>query len=274
MKFLSTIILALICIQIQAQNAQITGSSSQLKIKWIHLDKIEYAALLLPVGLENDSNIYYMQLDFGSPKTIFYNEDNASHKFRLGNSIVELDSVIVRDEFQGNDSTLIGTIGMDLIESSSIEMNFQDHYVIFNEDISNEATHQFHYYQQKILIPVVIGGESRIVMYDSGSSAFDFITDSTTWRDLKSKDAEERILLLNSWGKNVKVHLTSTETIISIGGTLMNINQIAFVEGMDGNNVEQIKKSGMQGMIGNGIFIGMTLYFDFKNTQFGVSSDN
>ena len=60
---------------------QVKGTSEEIPMKWISDESNPNVALLLPVKLEGISQEFYMQLDFGSPITVFYS--NALNSIQL-----------------------------------------------------------------------------------------------------------------------------------------------------------------------------------------------
>jgi hypothetical protein len=53
---------------------KVKGVTGKIPIRWISNESNPNVALLLPVKLEGISQIFYMQLDFGSTTTIFYSK--------------------------------------------------------------------------------------------------------------------------------------------------------------------------------------------------------
>lgn len=268
MKTISTIIATFFALLTWGQSSQIkiSNSSGKVFIKWAHQKDLKYAAMLIPIYFEKDSTEYLMQLDFGAPKTVFYSEEFSSRNLKIGNSEIVLDSM--RFVSNKKSSTLIGTIGMDIIEQSSIELNFKDHYIRIGAE--KIADHTFHYYQNRIMIPSKIKGEEKILMYDSGTSAFDFVTDQNTWEKMRNPEAEVKVVSANSWGNPIKIHLTQSSEKIEIGGKQVQLEQLAYITGIDPKKEEAVRKSGLQGMIGNHIFLNQIVYFNFKEKKFSL----
>lgn len=270
-------LLLLLCLaftlQSKAQENQIKFPSGNVEMKWLHLEGLQYAALLIPVSFENSEEQYYMQFDLGTNKTVFYQNAPTAKRFKIGNAIAELDSISIHKMLHYNEKQIIGTIGMDLLKKSSLELNFKENLISFNHDISTSTSNEFYYVMDKILLPVKINNEEKVFLYDSGSSAFDLITDEKNWKLMRDPSAKEQIFDANSWGKSLKIHLSKASIPINIGNETITIDQIAYVEGMSESNMAQMTKTGMQGMIGNTIFMDKVLYFDFENLRYGITSE-
>lgn len=51
---------------------KVSGNAENASVKWVSDEGNPYAALLLPIELKGIKKTFYMQLDFGSPITVFY----------------------------------------------------------------------------------------------------------------------------------------------------------------------------------------------------------
>jgi len=255
----------------QAQEAQLLNPSGTIKMEWRHLEHLPHAYLFIPVYLEGDNEPYYMQFDMGANQTLFYRGAPVSTSFRLGNSQAKLDSLRYANASYHPEARIIGTLGMDLLETASITLNFKAGEILFNEDLENKVSENFHYVMQKILLPAKFDGETKMLVYDSGSSAFDLITDPITWESLRDQSAEAKVIPSQSWGRQLKVHLAPTSIEISMAGEPVEIKQVAYVEGMPEENIGHMRSTGMQGMIGNTLFLRKVLYLDFRSMKFGLS---
>lgn len=246
--------------------------SGEVKIKWLKQGQLEKAAMLLPVHLEGDTAQYFMQLDVGAYHTVFYKNSPRSKRLHIGTSVARLDTLRKVEEVEYIPAHgIIGTIGLDLIEKTSITLDFQRDVVLFGEDLSAQNAAPFYYMHHKILFPVTLDGAQKMVCYDSGTSAFDFVTDQSTWDAIRDPDADALSFPVNSWGREVTVHLTKAKQSMMIGGATLTIDQVAYVEGVAEENAQQMINTGMQGMIGNTIFEGAILCMDFRSQQFTIT---
>jgi len=184
----------------------VAGVSDKISLKWNASDTNKYAAVLLPVYLEGIEKVFYMQLDFGSPITVFYLKSLNSIASQFSNKInlksdtqktslnFSLGSMnISSDEFRvfnyGEDIkdgeaavNIIGTIGTDLLEKRVVNLNFKEGYCSFYRDqSSHDGFTSLSFNKRRILLPVEIGGITSTLFYDSGTSGYQLITDHKTW---------------------------------------------------------------------------------------------
>ena len=139
---------------------QVQGISEEVPIEWISNENNPNVALLLPVILEGISKKFFMQLDFGSPSTIFYSRSlNSiqsrfstvpysendpriiSLKFHLGQMEISSNKFKVIDygkeiDWEQKEVNIIGTIGTDLLERRLTTINFKKNYCSFSNSIS------------------------------------------------------------------------------------------------------------------------------------------
>lgn len=254
----------------QAWANKISFDSGKVPMKWMHYPGMPYAVLLIPVELDGTS--YYMQFDLGATKTVFYEDAPTSLNFNIGASKVHLDSLRFRDLKYNSEQMIIGTLGMDLLESCSLELNFKEAYFHFNLEVTDFATGAYHYVQQKLLLPSFIEGQSKMLVFDSGSSAFDFITDKETWDLIRDSTQAYESFQSKSWGETVTVHIAPARMPISMVGKELSVKKVAYVEGISEARVEHMTQTGMGGMVGNTLFLQEVLYFDFKRRKFGFGT--
>ena len=63
------------------------GVSGIIPLQWISNESNPNVAILLPVKLEGITQVFYMQLDFGSPITLFYSKTLNSIQSKFENEI-------------------------------------------------------------------------------------------------------------------------------------------------------------------------------------------
>lgn len=279
----------------------VQGKTANVPIKWIPDDNSPYSALLLPVTFNEVPETCYMQLDFGSPSTFFYIQpllsvrekypnkidmDNtltsanlvftignlsvASEKFMLGNFGDEI-------HWDNNEEPLIiGTIGTDLLEKCPALLDFQKHTVSFFNDTDHQVDDSIHekskftFKSGRILLPARIRSEQLYLLYDSGTSAFELVTNESNWNDFKSGSGKEIIMKTNSWGNELIAHVAESNELIKIGDADLTVSSIAYIEGTSPEQNMMMKSSGMGGLIGNRLFIGRKVFIDCKNELFYI----
>lgn len=249
---------------------EINFDSGKVPMKWLHYPGMPHAVLLIPVDF--NGNTYFMQFDLGAIQTVFYEDAPTSLNFNIGASKAQLDSLRFRDLNYNSEQNIIGTIGMDLLEACSLELNFREAYFHFNSEVQAFATSPYHYTQQKLLLPSSIEGQSTILVFDSGSSAFDFITDEATWNLVRDTALAYESFQSQSWGETVTVHIAPARMPIRMADKDLSVQKVAYVEGIAQAKVEQMTRTGMGGMVGNTLFLKEVLYFDFKRQKFGFGT--
>lgn len=270
------------------------GVSGKIPIQWISNESNSNVAILLPVKLDGISKVFYMQLDFGSPITLFYsktivsiqsqfssqikfnkNSDTISLKFDLGEMKISSDKFKVLNYGEVADLIdesiiIIGTIGTDLLEKKTIKLNFKDNYCLFNNELLTDGFTSFDFKKRRILFPSKINGKSLKLLYDSGTSGYELITDRNEWDKYRLKNGKIKTEAGNSWGNTLTVTTAPAKQKIEIGNENLNLTQITYIEGTTKIQNLLMKLSGMQGMIGNKLFLDYQITIDCKNEKFNV----
>lgn len=265
-----------------ANTLTVSGNSGNIPIKWSKDGENNYAALLLPVRLKNIDKILYMQLDTGSPTTVFYQKALESihlksiEDFTLDTmkvSASEFPTINYGKEMNFENPTtpfIIGTIGNDLLEKRIVILDFKNKRCSFTDSINENGFSNFQFKKRKILIPAKIGNENLKLMYDSGTSGYELITHKEQYekyRIPKSKTKQEKG---NSWGKILTIYSSSTNQKITLANTPLPISQITYIEGVPEIQQKLMKFSGMKGMLGNKIFLNHSLILDSKREKFSI----
>ncbi|MCY1483633.1 hypothetical protein D3C87_61970 [compost metagenome] len=272
----------------------VRGSSSRIPIVW----EDSMTALLLPITLKGIPEKFYMQLDLGSPTTLFYTvplksiQQKYGAKFNFSDSLspiklgFELGNMEVSsnrfkmleygDSIRWNDSDspiIIGTLGTDLLEKRITVLDFKDNYCSFSESIPNEHKKHdwsdFEFKKRRILLPAEIENEKIKIVYDSGTSAFELITSKKSWE--KYRDSGPILKGEgNSWGNKLTTYTAKANKKIRIGNTNITLSEVTYIEGTSFLQRMLMKSSGMEGMAGNKIFMGKILLLDCKKQKFTI----
>lgn len=279
----------------EANYLSVSGISNTVTFRWISDDSNPYAALLLPVRIKGIDQTFYMQLDSGSPSTLFYkktiasiealsrnslqfdaNQNRVSLRFSIGNMRVSSDRFSAIDYGNPIDTknpdtpVIIGTIGTDLLEKRMIALDFKQHSCSFTSVLPDDTFTAFEFQKRKILLPASIGTENLKLLYDSGTSGYELITNRKEWERYKTANQPVKTEKGNSWGHTLTVLTAPTNRNISIGKQLMPLSEVTCIEGTSTVQIFLMKASGMQGMIGNKLFLNHTLIIDCKHRRFKV----
>lgn len=274
---------------------RVSQDSGNIPINWVRADGNAYSALLLPVNLKGTDKIFHMQLDFGSPITIFYrtalrtigteltgqnlideNTERIDLGFQLKNMFVSSDNFKVIDYGDKVDldnpktDNIIGTLGTDLLEKRVLELDFKNNLCSFSEKRQTSGFNEFEFKKRKILLPARIGNESLRFMYDSGTSGYELITSRGDWEKYRDVDGKITTAEGNSWGQALKIVSATADQIIRFGDAEFPLTKVTYIEGTSKIQNILMALSGMQGMIGNKLFLGHKIILDCGNEKFKV----
>jgi hypothetical protein len=276
----------------------VQGSDETIPITWVATENSPISALLLPVEIENIPQRFYMQLDFGSPTTIFYSNPLASIKNKFSGTTLPDSASRIRLQFALGEMTvssekftvinygksvnwddsevknIIGTIGTDLLEKRITILNFKEGRISFQERMPGlTAQHQFSNFKfnkRRILLPAKIENEDVWLLYDSGTSAFELITSKENWDLYSQPNAEVKISKGNSWGNTLSVFTAPCNKNISFADTNFKLSEVTYISGTSFIQNTLMRFSGMEGTIGNKLFLKSTVVLDCSNQRFTV----
>ncbi len=271
----------------------VSGTTENIPLKWISNNENKHDALLIPVKIDGIEKTFYMQFDSGSPITIFYKKslesifekfpkqikidsekNQISTGFTIGNmkvysSIFQVLNYGSTIDFDNpNSENIIGTIGTDLLEKRITILDFKNSKCSFIEQIQEKNFTSLEFKKRKILIPSKIENENLKLLYDSGTSGYELITQKEIWEKYKIKKSPIQTEKGNSWGNTLDVYSASAKKKIHFGSLALNLSQVTYIEGTSDLQKFLMKRSGMQGMIGNKLFLHHKLILDCKNEKY------
>jgi hypothetical protein len=263
------------------------------------------SALLIPVKLPGCPKQLYMQFDLGAPVSMLYTSKVNDIKAKYPKSISQTDSVkLLNQHFtiagkdilakeimlkkysskaidwkNKNSLDVIGTIGMDLIENKTIVFDYPGKKLTVAEQIPAELSSKltltkFMFINHSILLPVVVNKKRVMLFFDTGSSAYELLTDKTTCLALATPGAQPVTHQSRSWDKMLTANIYPTQDSITIASQKLPLKKVTYMDGASNSQIDQMMKMGMGGMTGNKLFISSTLVIDIKNRQFAVSLTN
>ncbi|MBB6369632.1 hypothetical protein [Chryseobacterium shigense] len=276
-------------------NLKVSGIAQDIKIQWDSADGNSLAAALLPIRLKGIDRTFYMQLDSGSPTTFFYKKPLESiHKkfhdkiefnnqekqiplqFSTGSMNVASDNFELLDYGSAlnlnNDKEdhIIGTIGTDLLEKRITVLDFKNEICSFLENSDEKDWEALEFKKRKILFPAAVGNQKLKLLYDSGSSGYELITNKEEWKKYRIPGENIKKEKGNSWGNMLTVISAPAQQTIKIGSSTLELSEITYIEGTSKMQNLLMKTSGMQGMIGNKLFLNHQLILDCKNEKFKI----
>lgn len=261
-----------------------------------------YAAMIVPVTLSGCPRTFYMQFDLGSPYSVFYGNKLRAiqsryaiapikqHKgrnqltaveFNIGNMPVAASTIPVNQYEQSGinwtDTTtqiIIGTIGSDLIDNRTLTINYPAQTLAITRQVPDTlkaiTIEPFQWKERKILLPATLANESVNVFFDTGSSAFELLTNESKWHRLAHKDKPFQKYAVNSWGNKLTAFTAPTEHAITIASIAYPLQNVTRIEGTGFIQNVFMRLSGMGGMIGNKLFLNSVLVIDTQHQKFGL----
>ncbi|TPD73388.1 hypothetical protein [Flavobacterium microcysteis] len=272
----------------------VSGISEDIPMQWEGDDENPYAALLLPVRIKGIDKPFFMQLDLGSPVTVFYKNSLESvkslfpdkipmstekgkialdfllQKMKVSSGAYEVLDYGSKADFENPDArNIIGTIGTDLLEKRIITLDFKNSRCSFSKTIEERDFSKFEFKKRRILIPATIGDENLKLMYDSGTSGYELIMNRDKWEKYKTNNTI-KTEKGNSWGKELKVITALSDQEIRFGNKILQLSEVTCIEGTSKAQNFLMKLSGMQGMIGNKLFLNRKIILDCGNQVYKI----
>lgn len=265
----------------------VENESGNIPLTWPGDEK---NVLLLPIHFPNDTVTYYLQFDSGSPSTVFYskainnlkqinrNHERAKTIFYIGKTKVmstKFQIIDIGNDANKNDNLkVIGTIGADILENRKTVINFKENYIAFNLSTEpvrfQEKLFDFKFKKRKIIILGLLNGTEEKFLFDSGTSAYELLTNKEVWEKLKFPNSKINIEKSQSWDKVLTTYTTNCYQNIQFGDKKIKLANITYVEGFSQTQYSMMKFSGMTGMLGNKIFLNNCLYFDCTENKIGI----
>jgi hypothetical protein len=287
-------------IRVEPTPAPITFTWSSARIG----DRIEpHHAILIPVRLNAIEKTFYMQFDLGAQSTLFYRAKIDSIRERYpevsyssqgeslilaplrlsagetnvssdGSRVIELKSAQPVN-WSPDAIDVIGTFGADLIADRIMIVDYPGKAIrlvdaLPAEIASKVALVPMSFQSRRIFLDGKINGDARKIIYDTGSSAFEMLTDESTWKKLARAGAPVETYDVKSWNDTLTTHSVATDATIEIGGVVLPLKRVTRVEGVGVLTQLAMRTMGVGGMTGNKLFIDHTIVLDTKNQRFGV----
>lgn len=249
-----------------------------------------HAALLIPVHIKNCPQTFYMQFDLGSPYSLLYrNKLEAIRKKYAGSIPVETNGQLENFSFEANhqpllartisveqfDSTgidwnletqpeIIGTIGADLIDGSIAIINYPRQQITIAPSLPahlNGGTGftSFVFANRSVLLPALLKDRQTFLYFDTGSSMFELLTDSTNSHQMAVPGAIPIQYPVHSWGKTVQA-------------ITLPIRSTTYMAGISQSQINRMSKMGIGGMIGNKLFLNHILILDTQHQRFALTA--
>lgn len=266
----------------------VESESGKIPFTWLGTEK---NVLLLPVNFTGDTSTYYLQFDTGSPYTLLYsqaiknikaiavNKDVASTSFYLGKTKITSDKFRILNQTDGDKKSdslkIIGTLGADMLDARKSIISFKENYALFN--VAKEPAEfsgklfDFKFKKRKIIVQALLKGKEEKFLFDSGTSAYELLTNKEAWEDLKANDAKVIVEKSQSWDNVLTTFTANCDQKIKFNSLEIPLNNVTYVEGYSKTQYSLMKLSGMTGMLGNKIFLNNSLYIDCGEKKMGIN---
>ena len=265
----------------------VENESGPIPIIWLGTEK---NVLLLPIQFPKDTATYYLQFDTGSPYTVFYskaiakiktittNHDRASTSFYIGKTKITSDRFKILNFGESNNTTdsqkIIGTIGADILENRKTILHFKNNYIVFNifktpKQFLAKLT-DFKFKKRKIILQGTLNTKEEDFLFDSGTSAYELLTNKEVWQDLKTPNSKITIEKSNSWENVLTTYIANCNHKILFSNKEIPLNNVTYIEGFSQTQYALMKFSGMTGMLGNKIFLNNCLYIDCTQNKMAI----
>lgn len=263
----------------------VENESGSIPFIWMGAEK---NVLLLPVHFPKDAKTYYLQFDTGSPYTILYTDaikkisqitldkDHATASFSIGKTKITSDKFKIYD--QGKDSNdsiqIIGTLGADILENRKTVINFRENYIALNlakvPSRLETKLFDFTFKKRRIIVNGFLKGEEEEFLFDSGTSAYELLTNKEVWNTLKLPNSKITVDKSQSWDNVLTVYTANCNHKIQFSNLEIPLNRVTYVEGYSQAQYAMMKFSGMTGMLGNKIFLNNSLYIDCTQNKMSI----
>lgn len=265
----------------------VAHESGNIPIKWPDTTR---SALLLPIHFVKDSTTYYLQFDTGAVYTEFYSpavdhlkgvsirNGCAVSSFYIGKTKISSDKIKVTNTGKGfnpNDSVkIIGTLGADILENRKTFINFKNNFIVLNlsrkpGEFRNPLM-DFTFKKRKIIINGYFIGKREKFLYDSGTSAYELLTNKENWEELKQPHAKIVVEKAQSRPNILTSYTATTNKSIQFSNKKVQLTEVTYVEGFSQTQYMLMKFSGMTGMLGNKVFLKNSIYIDCPEGKIGI----
>lgn len=176
------------------------------------------------------------------------------------------------DSINTNTVKHIGTIAPDLFKDHILIIDYPNKRIALTEELPksfNKATFQkMEVHNGRIKIPFTVADSTHNVMFDTGSSIFELITDEENLKRIaKPNSPVLDSLQISSWGQ---YHYVNSRAInnLKVGSKSFPNAKVYLWKGRD--YLQFNKKENIIGATGNALFLNNTIIIDYKTKRFGI----
>jgi len=178
-----------------------------------------------------------------------------------------------RINWEKNAVEIIGTLGADFIGTHTFVIDYPGKTITAGYSIAERpglTLSDFIYTNRSILLPAFIRGKKTLLFFDSGSSAFELLTNKETANMLAVPGSQPVSYPVTSWGKVLTATSYISADSIEIAAVKIPLNRASYIEGASDAQVNGMMKMGIGGMTGNKLFLQSVLLLDLQHKRFGI----
>lgn len=273
---------------------QAKGQVQNHKIHWSGDQHSDRRAMLIGLQIEGIADTLYFQFDVGASQSMVYapvftelkkrypeliNFDGRylrATDFNMGSLGLTADSLpaVNFGSFPNegeNRKIMAGTIGADILEERKLLIDFKNSKIAFLSEkptyVSEEQLQEFSFKMRKVLLPGRLNGKDKMLMWDSGASAYQLISSKKTFDAFRTPEAPITTTKGNQLNRPLQVHAAPCKAQIELGTTDLDLEEIVYVEGFSRMVKMLMYLSGMEGMLGNALFKDQIIYLDAQNEK-------
>lgn len=266
---------------------KVEHESKIVPIQWIGDDK---NALMVPIHFPQDTTTYYLQFDTGAIYTEFYSKaiqhlkgiaiknKQTTTSFYIGKMKITSNKIKISNTgkiLKKNDPIkIVGTLGADILENRKTLIDFRNNHIIFNLSQSPDEFRNnlidFKFKKRKIVIHGNLKGKDEKFLYDSGTSAYELLTNKETWEKLRLPQSKVKAENAQSRPHILTTYTAGSHEMIRLGNKDILLSEVTYVEGFSQTQYMLMKFSGMTGMLGNKIFLHNKIYIDCVQEKIGI----
>ncbi|WP_133054580.1 hypothetical protein [Niastella populi] len=258
-----------------------------------------YAAMLIPVKLPGCPKRFYMQFDVGAPYSVFYRNkiqtigsryplsakvnDSTMRlnefSFLAGNTKIMAHEIVVKPlgnpqiNWKRDALEIIGTLGIDFIGNNTISIDYPAKKIRIGYKLPDNQPYTLTdliYTNNTIIFPASIKGKKTMLLFDSGSSAFELLTSEQTAATLAVPGTVPAIYPVSSWGRILTATSYASNDSIEIASVKIPLNRVAYIEGASDGDKKRMMQMGIGGLTGNRLFLQSILVLDLAGKRFGI----
>ncbi|TGE28765.1 hypothetical protein [Hymenobacter metallicola] len=292
--------------QAPANQLVVTGLPATSSFVWLADSTTKpvtaHAAILLPVRLPGCPRTCYVQFDTGAPTSLFYGKSLAALRtrypatqaalpvqndtlhnlsFPLGQGrILARRLRVIQYGASGvpADTTrpfIIGTLGADVLDGRALVLDYARQQFGLHDRLPAGLAQQaaftpLSFAERRVQFTATVEGQSRQLLFDSGSSAFALLTSKDNFEALARPAAPVQVASVNSLGRTLTSYTVATPAALQVGTAAVPLGTVTHIEGTRFTEEMLMRFSGMGGMLGNAPFVTRTLILDVRGGRLGI----